>query len=132
MKLAALRAAKDAAFDACMGLTTSHQRHAYLAAEAAYNYALASPLITLNAYHRIVAAGFDIEIKAAPTRYVVRLIHGKAVIATTPVVRNGTVSITQCLDKARNGRWGRTSAMGQLLVRYAELAESLGQTKNAA
>jgi hypothetical protein len=86
-----------------------------------------APKIKLASFQRIKAAGCEIEVKQRPKTYLVHLLKGERIVASGEAPRNASINVVEALVKARNGRWGPTSGMGQLLEGFADIAEALNK-----
>lgn len=81
--------------------------------------------ITLSAYRRIVAAGFDIEVRHHSHQFRVLLKSGAENVAVAFAKRGGGMHADLALEKAKNNTWGPTADFYGVMQRFADIAETL-------
>ena len=86
--------------------------------------------VTFNPWLRAVLAGMAFEISLNGNRYDIRLVDGEQLVARKSAPRATSLTLIQAIDKARNGRWGPSSAFYQALEALADVAEAYAATQN--
>ena len=80
--------------------------------------------ITQTAYSAIAAAGMDVEVHKSYSTYIVHLLRDGQRIARAETPQTGKLQMAEVRRKITEGRWGRTSAMYNVLEQFAAIARA--------
>ena len=88
--------------------------------------------ITLSPFLRLTLAGFGLEVKNHSNTFYLRLMRCHELVATARSVRSGGMTSAEALRKAQLNQWGPTSEFYQAVSLFADIAETLAQSKQTA
>ena len=83
-----------------------------------------APTISISPYIRIVEAGCDIAIKNHSRNFEVLLHYKNNIIARANCPRGQGMSGLIALQRVHRDSWGKKSTMRQIIVNFADIAES--------